>query len=55
MPKLVQCIKFAEQLAGRGSERTRAPRMALQGDERKAVQHLYEQAMQTRLDLSVFD
>ena len=26
IPTLVQCIKFAEQLAGRGTERTRAPR-----------------------------
>lgn len=31
VPKLVQCIKLCEQLAGRGSELTRAPRMPLTG------------------------
>ena len=29
IPTLVQCIKYAEQLAGRGSERVRAPRLPL--------------------------
>ena len=33
-PDLVQCIKLCEQIMGRGSERTRPPRLGLQGAER---------------------
>ena len=34
IPTLVQCIKLAEQLMGRGSEMVRAPRLCLEGAER---------------------
>ncbi|WP_206484025.1 dihydrodipicolinate synthase family protein [Thalassotalea sp. G2M2-11] len=55
IPTLVQCIKFCEQLAGRGSEVTRAPRMPLVGSERERVEQLYNQAMATRIDLAKFN
>ncbi len=48
VPTLVQCIKLAEQLAGRGSERVRAPRLPLQGEERDYVEKIYNQAIATR-------
>ncbi|PAJ74260.1 dihydrodipicolinate synthase family protein [Pseudoalteromonas sp. NBT06-2] len=54
IPTLVQCIKLAEQLAGRGSERTRAPRMQLKGAAREQVETLYTEAMENRIDLSKF-
>ncbi|NQY64447.1 MAG: dihydrodipicolinate synthase family protein [Alteromonadaceae bacterium] len=55
VPKLVQCIKFCEQLAGRGSELTRAPRMPLIGEERANVERIYNQAVADRIDLSKFN
>ena len=55
IPTLVQCIKFCEQLAGRGSEVTRAPRMPLRGEERSRVEKLYNDAVATRIDLSKFN
>ena len=48
IPTLVQCIKFAEQLAGRGSERVRAPRLPLEGQQREYVHRLYNEASQNR-------
>jgi dihydrodipicolinate synthase/N-acetylneuraminate lyase len=51
-PDLVQCIKLCEQIAGRGSERTRPPRMPLQGAEREAVEALMAKAMETRPDVA---
>ena len=45
---LVQCIKLAEQVMGRGSERVRMPRMALTGARRKEVIEMVERAAQTR-------
>lgn len=54
IPTLVQCIKFAEQLAGRGSERTRAPRLPLTNTEKATVEKLYGEAMNSRIDLSKF-
>ncbi len=45
---LVQCIKYAEQLAGRGSERVRAPRLPLIGEERAYVEKLFNEAMANR-------
>ncbi len=48
IPTLVQCIKYAEQLAGRGSERVRAPRLPLKGEQREYVEKLYNEAMATR-------
>jgi len=51
VPTLVQCIKLAEQLAARGSERVRAPRLPLEGAEREHVEKIYHQAMATRPDI----
>ena len=55
VPKLVQCIKLCEQLAGRGSELTRAPRMPLVGAERANVERIYNEAVANRIDLSKFN
>ena len=45
---LVQCIKLCEQIAGRGSERTRPPRLALEGAERAEVERLMRDALAKR-------
>ncbi len=55
IPTLVQCIKLAEQVCGRGSEQVRAPRQTLQGAEREQVIRLVEHALATRLDLSKYN
>jgi 4-hydroxy-tetrahydrodipicolinate synthase len=48
IPTLVQCIKLAEQLMGRGSETVRAPRLRLEGAERRAVEELVGAAVAHR-------
>jgi len=48
IPTLVQCIKLAEQLVGRGSEMVRAPRLCLEGEERARVEELVRSALATR-------
>jgi 4-hydroxy-tetrahydrodipicolinate synthase len=48
IPTLVQCIKLAEQLMGRGSEMVRAPRLCLVGTERAWVEELVREAVATR-------
>jgi 4-hydroxy-tetrahydrodipicolinate synthase len=45
---LVQCIKLCEQIMGRGSERTRPPRLPLAGAERTYVERLMREALATR-------
>jgi 4-hydroxy-tetrahydrodipicolinate synthase len=45
---LVQCIKLCEKIMGRGSERTRPPRLPLVGVERAHVEKLMETALKTR-------
>jgi 4-hydroxy-tetrahydrodipicolinate synthase len=45
---LVQCIKLCEQIMGRGSERTRPPRLLLAGAERAHVERLMKEALATR-------
>ncbi|KZN58661.1 dihydrodipicolinate synthase [Pseudoalteromonas luteoviolacea CPMOR-1] len=55
VPTLVQCIKYAEQLAGRGSEKTRSPRLSLTQDEKAYVSRLYDDAITNRIDLSKFN
>jgi dihydrodipicolinate synthase/N-acetylneuraminate lyase len=45
---LVQCIKLCEQIMGRGSERTRPPRLPLSGAERAYVERLMAEALETR-------
>jgi 4-hydroxy-tetrahydrodipicolinate synthase len=50
-PDLVQCIKLCEHLAGRGTWRTRPPRLALEGAERAAVEAIMRKAMAHRPSL----
>jgi 4-hydroxy-tetrahydrodipicolinate synthase len=45
---LVQSIKLAEQILGRGSERVRPPRLPLAGERRAQVTALVEKARDTR-------
>jgi len=45
---LVQSIKLAEQIMGRGSERVRPPRLPLAGRRREEVTQLVERAAATR-------
>ncbi len=47
-PKLVQYIKLAQALCGYGSETCRAPRLALEGEERARITALIQQAIDTR-------
>jgi dihydrodipicolinate synthase/N-acetylneuraminate lyase len=48
IPTLVQCIKLASAMVGRGTEQTRAPRLALKGEERERVTRIVEQALASR-------
>jgi dihydrodipicolinate synthase/N-acetylneuraminate lyase len=48
VPTLVQCIKLAEQLLGRGSEMVRAPRLRLEGEERAHVERVVKEALANR-------
>ena len=52
IPTLVQCIKLAEQIMGRGSEMVRAPRLCLEGAERAWVEGLVRDAVASRPTLS---
>jgi 4-hydroxy-tetrahydrodipicolinate synthase len=45
---LVQSIKLAEQIMGRGSERVRPPRLPLSGERRAAVTAMVERARDSR-------
>ncbi|MGP9821742.1 dihydrodipicolinate synthase family protein [Salinarimonas sp. NSM] len=45
---LVQCIKACEHIAGRGSDRTRPPRLPLTPEERAEVEGLMRTALATR-------
>jgi dihydrodipicolinate synthase/N-acetylneuraminate lyase len=45
---LVQSIKLAEQIMGRGSERVRPPRLPLSGERRAAVIAMVERARDSR-------
>jgi 4-hydroxy-tetrahydrodipicolinate synthase len=46
--KLVQYIKLAAQECGLGSERTRPPRLAIEGEERERVLAVIRKAVTTR-------
>ena len=46
--KLVQHIKLGQQIVGIGSEKVRAPRRELAGEERTRIMKLYETALATR-------
>ncbi|MCB0497479.1 MAG: dihydrodipicolinate synthase family protein [Cyclobacteriaceae bacterium] len=50
-PKLVQYIKLAEALTGLGTEQVRAPRLVLEGEERRRIIALVQQAIDTRPQL----
>ena len=52
---LVQSIKLAEQIMGRGSERVRMPRLPLAGARRDAVVAMVEKAAATRPSLRLAD
>ncbi len=54
IPTLVQCIKYAEQIVGRGSEKVRLPRMELVGEDRAYVEAVINHAINTRIDLSKY-
>lgn len=47
-PDLVQCIKFCEHLAGRGTHLTRPPRLPLEEAERIAVEDIMRKALASR-------
>jgi 4-hydroxy-tetrahydrodipicolinate synthase len=47
-PDLVQCIKWCEHRVGRGSWRTRPPRLPLQGDDLAHVQRVMDDALARR-------
>ena len=47
-PQLVQNIKLAEVATGIGTEQVRAPRLPLQGEERKRVLKIIENGIRTR-------
>lgn len=46
--KLVQYIKLAQAMAGLGSETVRAPRMTLDGEERRRVAEIVQHALDSR-------
>ncbi|QRG08553.1 dihydrodipicolinate synthase family protein [Xanthobacter dioxanivorans] len=50
-PDLVQCIKLCEHIMGRGTFRTRPPRLALLDHERAEVEALMAAALKTRPEL----
>jgi dihydrodipicolinate synthase/N-acetylneuraminate lyase len=52
---LVQSIKLAEQIMGRGSERVRMPRLPLAGERRAEVIAMVEKAAATRPQLKLAD
>jgi dihydrodipicolinate synthase/N-acetylneuraminate lyase len=47
-PDLVQCIKLCEHIMGRGTHRTRPPRLPLEGPEKAAIEALMKHALATR-------
>ena len=47
-PDLVQCIKLCEHLVGRGTWRTRPPRLALQGEDKAHVEKVMARALANR-------
>ncbi len=47
-PDLVQCIKLCEHIMGRGTWRTRPPRLPLEGPEKAAIEALVKHALATR-------
>jgi 4-hydroxy-tetrahydrodipicolinate synthase len=50
-PKLVQYIKLAEAQTGLGTETVRAPRLALEGEEREKILGIIHKALKHRPEL----
>ncbi len=50
--KLVQYIKLAQAMAGRGSETVRAPRLPLEGEERRRIQAIIQRALDSPTELA---
>jgi 4-hydroxy-tetrahydrodipicolinate synthase len=46
--KLVQYIKLAQAMCGHGTEDCRSPRLTLEGEERRRIMDLIQQAIDTR-------
>src|SRR5258706_15197177 len=47
-PDLVQCIKLCEHIMGRGTHRTRPPRLPLSSTEAAEIEAMMKQALATR-------
>ncbi len=47
-PDLVQCIKLCEHIMGRGTHRTRPPRLPLDANEAAAIEAMMKRALATR-------
>ncbi len=47
-PKLVQFIKLADAAAGTGAEHVRAPRLAIEGEERQRILTIVHEVLATR-------
>src|SRR5258705_3951091 len=47
-PDLVQCIKLCEHIMGRGTYRTRPPRLPLEGEEKVEIEAMMKHALATR-------
>jgi 4-hydroxy-tetrahydrodipicolinate synthase len=54
-PDLVQAIKYAEQIAGRGSETCRPPRLALDSSEKAEIDAVMKRALAARPRLPAVD
>lgn len=54
-PKLIQNIKLAEMKTGLGTEYVRRPRLPLTGDERKRVEKIIDDALDSRPELPSFE
>ncbi len=54
-PKLVQYIKLAETQTGLGTEYVRAPRLMLEGDERKQILKIIDKGIATKPDFPGYD
>jgi 4-hydroxy-tetrahydrodipicolinate synthase len=52
-PKFVQYIKLVQQEVGRGSERVRAPRLALEGEERERILEMIRERLASKPDDAV--
>jgi 4-hydroxy-tetrahydrodipicolinate synthase len=53
VPKFVQLIKLAQEKVGKGSSRTRPPRLALEGDELRAALSTIDRALAERPRITV--